>query len=307
MSKSLLTQHLFRAWHKHWALQIATVTVMTVVLMLLNFFFLSYSAFNKTIEQWGQGLEMIVYLKDNVPQSSVEKFQRQIEQTHEFEDVRFTSKSEATKNFLTALGSDSMELLSDPKWSSPIPSSFALRLSKSIEPKDRVEALKNWKAKLLSFDLIEDVFYGQGWVENFSRFLGSLQGILVLFWALSLGLGLLIVSNCIRLSFLQRRDEIEILELVGATPRFIRLPFLLEGLVLGIVASFLSLTLSYILHSMILAWLGQQWGFWGALKSVVPLKPSFVLLNLLSGLTFGGLGAWNCVRRLNNGWSAAAG
>lgn len=307
INKSLLRQHLFRAWKKHWALQVASVTVMTLVLMMLNFLFLGYSAFNKTIEQWGRGLEMIVYLKESTAPAAIENFQKQMQANQEFEQVEFTSKTDATKKFLAALGPESLQLMSDPKWSSPIPASIELRLSEAILPEYRVKALEAWSAKLRAIDFVEDVFYGQGWVENFSRFLGGARGAVALFWFLSLSVGLLIVSNCIRLSFLQRRDEIEILELVGATPRFIRVPFLLEGIVMGFVASALSLALSYGLHSVILAWLGEQWNFWLALRAVRPLQVWLVTVNLASGVVFGGLGAWNCVRRLNTGWSAAAG
>lgn len=307
MNRGQLSQHLFRAWRKHWALQVASVTVMTLVLMMLNLLFLGYSAFNSTIEQWGRGLEMTVYLKDGTPVGVAEKISQQLLESGQFEEIRFTPKAEATKKFLTALGPESLDLLSDPKWSSPIPASVDLRLSDGVGDGNRVELMQTWSAKLRGMEFVEDVFYGQGWVENFSKFLGSARGLVALFWALSMGVGLLIVSNCIRLSFLQRKDEIEVLELVGATSRFIRMPFLLEGFVLGVVASICSLGLSYGMHALLLNWLAGKWNFWLALQSLAPLQGWYVGLNIVSGIAFGTLGAWNCVRRLNTGWSAAAG
>ncbi len=221
---SYAVQHLLRAWRRHWVLQVASVTVMTLVLVLLNLLFLGYSTFNRTIDQWGRGLEMIVYLKEGTPQSTLDGFQNQIEKSGDFEKVQFTPKVEATKKFLAALGPESLDLLKDPKWSSPIPSSYELRLSGSIPSETRVRALETWSAKLKGLDFIDDVFYGQGWVENFTHFLTSARGLLLLMWALSLSVGLLIISNSIRLSFWQRKEEIEILELVGATTRFVRTP-----------------------------------------------------------------------------------
>jgi cell division transport system permease protein len=306
MSHSLLWQHLFRAWRKHWALQMASVTVMTLVLVMLNFMFLGYSAFNKTVAQWGRGLEMIVYVKEGALPAAIENFTQSLTDSGEFEQISFTTKAEATKRFLTALGPDSLELLNDPKWSSPIPASLELRLSNSIAPENRIKTLEGWSAKMHGLDFVEEVFYGQGWIENFQRFLGGARGVVALFWILSLSAGLLIVGNCIRLSFLQRREEIEVMELVGATTRFVRTPFLLEGVVIGLVASLASLGISYGLHSLLLAWLGDKWNFWIAVHELAPLQPWFIAVNLLSGLIFGGFGAWNCVRKLNTGWSAAA-
>lgn len=218
----------------------------------------------------------------------------------------FTNKGEATKKFLTAMGQESLDLLNDPKWKSPIPASFELKLSEKIPMERRLASMQSWDAKLRAMDFVEDVFYGQGWIENFSQFLKSARGIVILLWVLSLSVGLLIVSNCIRLSFLQRREEIEVLELVGATPRFIRMPFLLEGLSLGAAASVASLALSFGLHTVLLAWLSDKWNFWGGFAQMAPMQPWYLGANVLAGIGFGVLGAWNCVRKLNTGWSAAA-
>lgn len=307
MTRGLVTQHLRRAWSRHWGLQIASVTVMSLVLVMLNLLFLSFSGFNSTIEQWGRGLEMTVYLREPAEASEVARLEQTLSQSGEFEQVRLTSKEQATRTFLASLGPESLELLSDPKWSSPIPASLDVRLKESVAADGPLARLEAWSAKLKALPAVDDVFYGQGWVENFSRFIGGAKGLLALFWILSLCVGLLIVSNCIRLSFSQRRDEIEILELVGATSRFIRTPFLLEGLMLGLVASIFSLAVSYVLHRVLLDWIASQWSFWSALRELTPMRMWYVALNLTTGLVFGLLGAWNCVRKLNTGWSAATG
>jgi len=300
-----LVQHLFRAWSRHWVLQLASVTVMTLVLVLLNFLFLSYSAFNGTISQWGRGLEMIVYLKEGATPEIIEKFTALIGASNEFDKTEFTTKEQATKKFLTSLGPESLELLKDPKWASPIPASFELRLSRDIPVNARVPALQLWSAKLKALDYVDDVFYGQGWVENFASFISSARGVVAVIWLLSLCVGLLIISNCIRLSFWQRKEEIEILELVGATSGFVRTPFLFEGAMLGVIASVISLLLSFAFHSALLGWLAQTWSFWVAIEQLSPLEGWTVLVNFATALAFGLLGAWNCVRKINTGWSAA--
>lgn len=284
----------------------ASVTVMTVVLLILNLMFLGFSAFNRMVSQWGQGLEMIVYVKEDAASKNVEQLRDKLTGSGDFDEIRFISKNEATKKFLTALGPESLELMRDPKWNSPIPASFELRLAEKIPMQERVASLKNWATQFQAFDFVEDVFYGQGWVENFSRFLHSARGLMILIWGLSLSVGLLIVSNCIRLSFLQRREEIAVLELVGATARFIRIPFLLEGVSIGLLASIFSLGLSFGLHSLLLGYLGQKWDFWLAIQQIPPLQTWYVVVNLLTGVGFGALGAWNCVRKLNTGWAAVS-
>lgn len=305
MNGHLLRQHLFRAYAKHWPLQFASISVMTLVLVILNFIFLSFSTFNRMVESWGKGMEMIVYVKEGITAQNLEKLKKQMENSGDFEQIEYTTKNEATKRFLEALGPESAELLKDPKWNSPIPASFELKLSDRIPVDQRLASLQGWSNQFRAFDFVDEVFYGQGWVENFSKFIRSARGIMFGVWILSLSVGLLIVSNCIRLSFLQRREEIEVLELVGATARFVRVPFLIEGLAIGLAASVLSLGLSFGLHTLMLSWLADKWNFWLALKQIPPLQPWYIGMNILSGVVFGALGAWNCVRRLNTGWAAA--
>lgn len=278
-----------------------------MVLVILNFLFLGFSTFNQMVDSWGRGLEMIVYVKEGITPQHLEQLTAKIKTSGDFDKIQFTSKAEATKRFLEALGPDSTELLKDPKWNSPIPASFELKLSERIPSGDRLASLQSWNDQFRAIEFVDDVFYGQGWIENFSRFIRSARGLVALIWILSLSVGLLIVSNCIRLSFLQRRDEIEVLELVGATARFIRIPFLIEGLVLGLTASVFSLALSFGLHTVLLSWLAVKWNFWMALQEVSALQWWYIFANLASGAFFGSLGAWNCVRKLNTGWSAAAG
>ncbi|NJL25499.1 MAG: hypothetical protein HC902_10215 [Calothrix sp. SM1_5_4] len=61
------------------------------------------------------------------------------------------------------------------------------------------------------------------------------------------------------------------------------------------------------MHAALLGWLGEKWSFWFAFSDLEPVGTWYVFGNLASGVAFGALGAWNCVRKLNTGWSAAAG
>lgn len=305
MNGNLLRQHMFRAYAKHWPLQFASISVMTMVLVILNFMFLGFSTFNRMVESWGKGMEMIVYVKEGTTPQNLERLKNQMDKSGDFERIEYTNKNEATKRFLEALGPESADLLKDPKWISPIPASFELKLSDRIPMDQRLASLQSWSNQLRALGFVDEVFYGQGWIENFSKFIRSARGIMFGIWMLSLAVGLLIVSNCIRLSFLQRREEIEVLELVGATAGFVRIPFLIEGLALGLAASVLSLGLSFGLHTLMLGWMAEKWNFWMALQQIPALQPWYVVMNLASGVAFGALGAWNCVRKLNTGWAAA--
>jgi cell division transport system permease protein len=103
-----------------------------------------------------------------------------------------------------------------------------------------------------------------------------------------------------------RRDEISVFVLVGASANFIRMPFILEGVTIGFLASLISLGLSFAIHSLLLSWLGEKLNFWLAFQQIPPLQLGYVVVNLITGMAFGALGSWNCVRKLNTGWAAVS-
>jgi cell division transport system permease protein len=302
-----IRQHLQRVWLRHWTLQVASISVMAVVLMLMNFLFLGQAAFKGLISHWGRGLEMVVYLKESLTDEQQEQLRRQIDASGDFQRIELVSKAQATQKFLTSLGPESLELLKDPKWHSPIPSSFELVLSEKVPVANRLQRMQEWNASFLQLPFVEDVFYGQGWVENFSAFVLKTGWVAIGVWIFSVLVGFLVVGNCIRLSFLHRRQEIEILELIGASSRFIRTPFLIEGLVIGLLAALASLGFSYLAHSWLLRWAAEEWGFLVTFGTVTPLSWTSAAMTLLTGLAFGLLGAWTCVRGLNTGWAASKG
>jgi len=291
---------------RHWPLQIASVTIMVLVLVMMNLLTLAANLFDRAVTETGRGLEMIVYLRDGAGEADVARVEKMARAGGDFTSVTSVDAARATRQFLASLGRESLALLDDPEWKSPIPPTLELRLSDQVAPEARVGTLRAWSGRFHATGVVADVFYGQGWVENFSRFIGGARTLFAGLWLLASAVGLLIVGNCIRLSFQQRRDEIEILELLGATPRFIRRPFMAEGLALGAVASALSLALSWGLHAAVLHWLAGAGASYVTVGTVAPLPWWCVALNVASASSFGALGAWDCVRRLNTGWSAAA-
>lgn len=157
----------------------------------------------------------------------------------------------------------------------PFPASLEATLKKDAFMS---ESILGWIAEIKSLPGVQDVQFNRDWVEKMrslsrlARAVGFfLGGILIL-------ASFFIISNVIRLNVFSRRGEIEILRLVGATNTFIRLPFLLEGMTLGILGSALSLGLLYLLVKLFPLYLGQSLG---ALQEMI----SFRYLSLSQSLS----------------------
>lgn len=124
----------------------------------------------------------------------------------------------------------------------PLPASFEIRLKSGYRNAAAAEAVAK---RLEGFSFVEDIRYGRDWVERLDK-LRNLAGIIGLVIGVAFAaVAVVIIGVTIRLTILQRAREITIMRLVGATNRFIRGPFLLEGALKGFLGGILSLGLCY--------------------------------------------------------------
>ena len=122
----------------------------------------------------------------------------------------------------------------------PLPSSYRISFKLSD---NRLLHISEFANKIQNEPGVESVEYGKNWISRFEKFMVFCRVFLIATGALlSFGL-ILIVSNTIRLSIYSRQDEIELMLLIGATPRFVKIPFLLEGMLQGFMGSILAMLL----------------------------------------------------------------
>lgn len=300
-----LIKHCVRSWRHHFSLQIATVLVLSLVLIILSFVFSVRQNLNQLNAVWGDNLELTVYIKDKIPNESVSGLVHELRMNREIADVNVVNKEDALKKFVTRMGSLAPDFVRSPEFDNPLPVSLEVKVKEQNEPKAKVALLKGLADEVVKNKIVDDVSYGQGWIENWAGFLTSVQLLSGGAIALTIFLGLLVIGNSVRVSLSQRRDEIEIMELVGATSRWIRTPFIVEGAMLGLFASALSCAIGSTLQTLAFQYLKTSLSFWSVFQSLSPLSALGWLTVTFIGMCFGAFGAYVCVRNLNNGWSAA--
>lgn len=305
MTTGLVGQHIMRSWRHHFGLQLATVFVLSLVLIILAFVLGFHQNVARVNSTWGDSLELTAYMKDRAPEASVVQFARELEGGAEFSQVHLVSKDESLRRFADRMGQFAPEFVGISGSENPLPAYLEIRLKGEKSAQDKVGVLKALADRIAKNELVEDVSYGQGWIENWASFLTTVNVLSLGAIALTVLMGLLVVGNSVRMSLSQRRDEIEIMELVGATPRWIRLPFILEGAVTGFFASLLSIAVGYFLQVLLLNYLRGGLAFWSVSGELQPLGWVGWVGVTLIGMGFGALGAYSCVRHLNSGWSAA--
>jgi cell division transport system permease protein len=246
----------------------------------------------KITARWSQEVQVIAYL-DSVPESSV--LARRITEIRTVEGVsavEVVTREQAFERFRTRLGQHA-DLLDgvDPQI---LPASLEISLDPGFRNRQGVETVVN---ALKSRGDLRDLRYGHDWLQRFEAFLGLLRLLGLVLGGFLLFATLFIVSNTIRLTLFARREELEVMALVGATPRFIKTPFIIEGALQGLCGGLLSLGGVYLVYLLFLREGLATLLFTAGGADVLFLPLSYLGALLSLGLALGIFGSLGALRK----------
>lgn len=233
-----------------------------VALALFVFGLFALVAYNirKAIEQVEERVEIVAYIRDDASAAEVALAEAELAALPEVLAVRYIAKDEALLVARREL-SGFEEIFSDLEVN-PLPASFEIRLrpaSRTAQGVERVVTLVS------AYPFIEDVRYGREWLDKvflIRRIGGATAAVLGTAFAVAAAL---IIGTAVRIAIFARREEIQIMRLVGATDGFIRRPFLLEGLFTGLLGAAAAAALTYGTYLTIrstlfaLEWIPRSW------------------------------------------------
>jgi cell division transport system permease protein len=215
-----------------------SVVTITIANSILGLFLLLFFNLNGLLTTWNRQVQLIVYLDDNITVSQKEVLEGIISENQHVESTTEVTRETAWTEFQSNI-SDNLKPLLSLEFN-PLPASYKIRFRSTDNRLLHIRELSN---TLKEQQGVESQEYGEEWIKRFERFLVfSKIFLFAIGGLLSLGLTL-IISNTIRLSIYSRQDEIELMLLIGATPRFVKIPFLLEGMIQGLVGAIMALLL----------------------------------------------------------------
>ena len=215
-----------------------SVATITISIFILGLFLMLFSNLNGFLSKLDDQVQLIVYLNDNITSSEREVLEDIISKSPFVKSTTKVSKKIAWEEFQSNM-SENLKPLLDIKFN-PLPASYKIQFH---EADSRLVHIRELSEKLKAKKGIESVEYGQEWIAKFEKFMFfSRLFLFAMGGLLCFGL-ILIISNTIRLSIYSRRDEIELMLLIGATPSFVKVPYLFEGMLQGLTGSILALFL----------------------------------------------------------------
>lgn len=274
---------------RHGLVTIATVNIIAVTIGVWVLFSLEAGAWEKLLIWEGQKLERLcVFLKPEVDERTAEKLAKQVEKLPQVVQVRFVHKDEGLKKLQQMFGNSVP--LEDLVGHNPLPHALEVTCR---SPQETTECA----TKIKQIPMVDEVTFPAVAVQRYIQMLRSIRWRNHVLSFLLAVIAFILIFNALRVSVYGRRNEIRIMQLVGATVWTVRGPLLMEGLLYGVLGAFGTLALVKLLLTINAAfpqgpiyWTGfmDSWVEWRALLHNVQIDSVFVsqVLLLSMGLSF---------------------
>ena len=265
----------------------ASVGTITIALSILGLFLFVYINLNSVLSYWNDQVQLIVYLDDEISNGEKKQLEKLFSSNSEVDSFQFVSREKAWENF-QAMFSDKSSFLKSIGFN-PLPASYSLKIKPSPE---RLGSIQSLAEKLHREDGVESVEYGEEWISRFETFMILMRVFLLGLGALLCLGAVLIIANTVKMSVLSRKSEIELMLLTGATPNFIKVPFVLEGVFHGVLGAIISLSLMKVVHLYLVSRLQGSIETFGRGMDFQFIPLSFVIVIMLASILMGWLGSY---------------
>jgi cell division transport system permease protein len=270
------TRRASRGMLREWRLHALSVFSLAVAFVCLGAALLVVTNLHAVEERWSHAGRASIYLKDSPSHEDVETFKAALGSVPGVTSVRFVSSGDAQTDF-------SAQIATSQKLASLPPEAFPSSLEIEVRPDLPDAELSEIVRKLKLLPAVEDVETYQAWTERLSRLVRGGVAASALLAIVVFASVLAVVGSTMRLALQRRRTEVEVLKMVGASDRFVKGPFLLEGSAQGALGAVGALCLLAALFAVV------RGRFDGELAALIGVEPSFLPWSLALSLV--GVGA----------------
>lgn len=258
---------------------------LSLTLMLFGLFLLFYYNFQGVIGTMRENIQFSIYINDDIDDVNIGRIKEALSHDERIASFDYISKGRALELFKTYFQDQS---LLKSLGGNPLPASFEVHVQVDYQdPKKLQSMIEHFKA----LSGVHEIHYGSELFQNLNAFLRFLRIVGVGIGGFLAVAVMTIVANTIRLHFYNRKEEIEIMKLIGATHRFIKIPFFMEGSLMGFVGGALATLILFSLYSFSKVHLQSLGGTIGRFQGVQFLPVSMLVGMIVSGGMFGGIGS----------------
>ena len=272
----------------HGFMSFAAVCVTVACLLIVGSFSILVYNVNIMVDELNKTNEILVYIDSELPDAEAKSVGTQINRIENVQNARFVSREEALQNFIADHQGD--EAFSGVE-ASDLRHRFVVTLMDNTKIEDTVARIKNISG-------VADINAAYELAEGFSTIQRVLQIASIAVIGVLLVVSLLIISNTVKLAMYDRKEEIAIMKMVGATNGFIRLPCIVEGFALGMLGAALAFGIEWVMYDALVARLAvvdtlKLFSFVPFTELLMPMIVTFAAAGLFVGI----VGSWFSIRK----------
>lgn len=213
---------------------ITSVISVSLVLFLFGIFGLLILNAKRLSDYVKENIGFTIFLKDDVKEVDIIKLQKKLDATHYVKETEFISKTRAAKILQDDLGEDFIEFLGR----NPLKASIDIKLYANYANTDSLEIIKS---DIITYNEVDEIYYQESLIHLVNENISRISLPILIFSGLLFLIALALINNTVRLSVYSKRFIINTMQLVGASRKFIRKPFLVRSSIHGIYASIIAI------------------------------------------------------------------
>jgi len=226
-------------------LSIASIATVTATLFLLGAITLGVANADKLITQLGSMVEVKVYLKEGISDNNKNAIENKIKEVEGIDKITFQSKDDALKDVKEQMNDELVQLTSGFEDNNPFPASFTVNVKEPLVVDKVVSGIKD-------MDGIDEIKDARSIIAKISKLTDSFKIGAAVAFVVFIMISLFLIGNTIKITVFTRQKEIGIMKYVGATDWFIRWPFIIEGMILGIFGAAISVLALGFIYAIII-------------------------------------------------------
>lgn len=221
----------------------ASLAIMCATMLIFGLFFMIIENLNNAVATIESQQGMQVFIKEDTTDAQMTKLGEQIKQIDGVNTVRFVSKTEALNDWKEKLKSQ-QALFATYDEDNPLPNSYIVTLTD-------LKLNKQVQEEINKLDFVDDITNSNETIDGLVTIANGVKIVSSVILTLLILISIFIISNTIKLTVHARRKEISIMKYVGATDSFIRWPFVVEGIIIGVIAAIISIAVLGLAYNLI--------------------------------------------------------
>ena len=266
----------FTSLKRNKTISIASMITVLITFFVLGIFMLVANNINKGIDTVQNKVELKIFLKDDIKLIDQREIEIKLRDIDGVKDVVYQSKEDEYKNFKNTTNGNDGLLQGYTLQNNPFSASFTVKLNSPEYASSITEQIKDLQG-------IEKIGDQQDIVDKVVSIVKGIKFVGFGLFVILVGVSIFLIMNTTKLTVYSRRREVGIMKFVGATDWFIRWPFVIEGMVIGLVGSILSCILLFVTYKWLFSWIASHMVF------VTLVSTSYVLTTLLWQFIIGGV------------------